>query len=178
MSGSKLKETLEIFDSRLASLSAIMTRGRAELFPGSDDMSPILSARLAEDMLAFPYQIVFACNQPNHFLAWLKDEDLPAAPEGIEDMSYADLETHIADCRASLAGAKVTLDDAALNQNKVIKVPPNISFTLSGSEYVDEWLMPNFYFHYVTAYNIFRSRGLKIGKADYMAHLMPRITGR
>lgn len=178
MSGSKLKETLEIFDSRLASLSAIMARGRAELFPGSDDMSPILSARLAEDMLAFPYQIVFACNQPNQFLAWLCGDEMPSGPDGIEEMSYSDLEAHIESCRSALARAKESLDASAIDKEKVIKVPPNISFTLSGAEYVDEWLVPNFYFHYVTAYNIFRSRGLKVGKADYMAHLMPRITGK
>lgn len=177
MSGSKLRESLSIFDTRLASLATIMARGRTELFPGSDDMSPILGAKLAEDMLPFPYQIVFMCNQPNQLIAWLKEEDLPAAPEGIDTMSYAELEGHIAETRSRLSEAMTSTPECQLDRDKTIKIPPNMSFTLSGSEYVDEWLIPNFYFHYVTAYNIFRSRGLKIGKGDYMAHLMPRIRG-
>lgn len=35
--------------------------------------------------------------------------------------------------------------------------------------------MPNFYFHFVTAYAILRSLGVTVGKADDMAHLMPLV---
>lgn len=41
--------------------------------------------------------------------------------------------------------------------------------------YVNEFLIPNFYFHLVTAYDILRMAGLPIGKADYMVHLMPYV---
>ena len=176
MTNSKLQDTLTIFETRLGSLAAIMKRGRSELFPGSDDMSPILGAKMAEDMLAFPYQIVFTCNQPSQILRGLKDEDLAPGPDGIDEMSYSELEDCIESCRANLRDAISSIPASRLDRDKTIQVPPNISFTLTGAEYVDEWLMPNFYFHFVTAYNIFRSRGLEIGKVDYMAHLMPRIT--
>jgi hypothetical protein len=39
--------------------------------------------------------------------------------------------------------------------------------------------LPNFYFHLVTAYDILRSQGVQIGKANYMAHLASRVrTGK
>jgi hypothetical protein len=44
-----------------------------------------------------------------------------------------------------------------------------------GIDYVDEWLLPNFYFHLFTAYDLLRREGVRIGKADYMAHLGSRI---
>ena len=44
---------------------------------------------------------------------------------------------------------------------------------MSGSAYVNDFLMPNFYFHLVTAYDILRMAGVPIGKRDYMMHLVP-----
>lgn len=177
MAKTKLKDTLTLFESRLASLAAIMAKGREELFPGCDDMSPIMRCRLAEDMLPFPYQIIYTCNQPHQFLAWLKGEGVSDGPENIDNMRYADLQTYVDECITSLKQARVSASEDLMDREKGINIPPDISFTLIGPEYVDEWLMPNFYFHFVTAYNIFRSRGLSIGKADYMAHLLPRIYG-
>jgi hypothetical protein len=46
---------------------------------------------------------------------------------------------------------------------------------LSGGDYVNEFLMPNFYFHLVTAYDILRMVGVPIGKRDYMLHLVPLL---
>lgn len=46
---------------------------------------------------------------------------------------------------------------------------------LTGSVYVNQFLIPNFYFHLVTAYNILRMAGVTIGKKDYMMHLMPLV---
>jgi len=50
---------------------------------------------------------------------------------------------------------------------------PTLSMT--GQDYIDEWLTPNFYFHLVTAYDILRAKGLAIGKADYLSHLRPLL---
>ena len=46
---------------------------------------------------------------------------------------------------------------------------------LSGQSYVDDFLMPNFYFHLTTAYDIIRMAGVPIGKRDFMKHLVPFI---
>ncbi|MEM8614014.1 MAG: DUF1993 family protein, partial [Cyanobacteria bacterium P01_H01_bin.105] len=41
--------------------------------------------------------------------------------------------------------------------------------------YIDDFLIPNFYFHMVTAYDILRMAGVPIGKRDYMMHLVPSL---
>ena len=46
---------------------------------------------------------------------------------------------------------------------------------LRGEEYINDFLIPNFYFHMVTAYDILRMKGLEIGKGDYMLHLAPLV---
>lgn len=40
------------------------------------------------------------------------------------------------------------------------------SFT--GRDYVLGFAIPNFYFHFVTAYDILRKEGVPIGKGDYL----------
>ena len=175
MSENKLETSLHIFKTRLETLRSILLRARKELFPGSDDMSPIMGARLAEDMLPFPYQITYACAQPRQFLAWLKDETPSDPNKDIETLSFSDLYQQVEDTIAAIEAASSDPDESLINRDKTLQIPPDRSFVLSGAEYVDEWLVPNFYFHIVAAYAILRARGLKIGKADYMAHLMPKI---
>jgi len=42
---------------------------------------------------------------------------------------------------------------------------------LTAFEYATEYLMPNFYFHYATAYSILRTNGIDVGKDDYIGGL-------
>ena len=39
---------------------------------------------------------------------------------------------------------------------------------LDAGGYVTGFVLPNFYFHVATAYDLLRHKGLKIGKADYI----------
>ena len=43
--------------------------------------------------------------------------------------------------------------------------------SLSGFEYVNNYLLPNFYFHVTTAYAIMRKNGVDLGKSDFMGEL-------
>jgi len=38
----------------------------------------------------------------------------------------------------------------------------------SGLDYVNQWAIPNFYFHVVTAYDILRAEGIELGKKDFL----------
>ena len=42
---------------------------------------------------------------------------------------------------------------------------------LTGAEYATQQLIPNFYFHYTTAYSILRKNGIDVGKDDYIGGL-------
>ncbi len=39
---------------------------------------------------------------------------------------------------------------------------------LTGSSYVQTFVLPNFFFHVTTAYDILRHNGVSIGKRDYL----------
>jgi hypothetical protein len=40
--------------------------------------------------------------------------------------------------------------------------------TMQGEAYLKHFVLPNFFFHIVTAYNLLRQAGVDIGKMDYL----------
>ena len=46
-------------------------------------------------------------------------------------------------------------------------------FDLTARQYVRDWATAQFYFHVMIAYAILRKEGVDLGKADYVAHLLP-----
>jgi len=80
---------------------------------------------------------------------------------------------HIANTQERLLDIKV--GDEKLAEVTRIELGENLYIELSGSDYVNEFLIPNFYFHMVTAYDILRMAGVPIGKRDYMMHLVPLL---
>jgi len=37
-----------------------------------------------------------------------------------------------------------------------------------GSDYLTQWIIPHFFFHMTTSYNILRSNGVKLGKRNFV----------
>jgi hypothetical protein len=173
MSNSSMTRITEIFTTRLHVLARLLEIAEAQLRDKARDPEILLSARLAEDMLPFPHQIVFCCNQPNQFAAWCIDVASPQTDPAMLD--FAGLKKHVRDTLHYLADSTGKVDDTVLERDKRIDLMGGRYVILSGAPFVDDWLMPNFYFHLVTAYDILRREGVQIGKADYMAHLARRV---
>ena len=55
------------------------------------------------------------------------------------------------------------------------ELPMGMIFDLTGEQYARDWALPQFYFHVLTAYAILRAQGVELGKADYVAHMLPRL---
>jgi uncharacterized protein len=173
MSDSVLKRTTEIFTTRLQTLAGLLDAAETQWREKVKDPQTFLAARLADDMVPFPHQIVFTCNQPNQFAAWCSDATAPEADPA--KLDFAGLKRHVRDTIGYLAEATAGVDDRVLDREKRIDLPGGRFISLTGPLYIDEWLLPNFYFHLVTAYDILRHEGVQIGKANYMAHLAGRV---
>jgi hypothetical protein len=123
-------------------------------------------------MLPFGTQIAFTCNQPRNFALWCDRKPANNLDPDITSLTQA--YEHIANTRELLSSIQV--DDTKLAEMTRI-YDQSLYIDLSGSAYVNEFLIPNFYFHLVTAYDILRMAGVPIGKRDYMMHLVPLIQG-
>jgi hypothetical protein len=167
-----VKRNLEIYRSRLVSLQNILGRAEAELYPDDPEKTALLSARLAEDMLPFPYQVSFTCRQAELLLGKLNGT--PVEELESDKASFADLKAMVAETISRIEAQTDTKEDFAAGQT-TLELPGFPTLPISGQDYIDEWLTPNFYFHFVTAYDILRAEGLALGKADYMSHLRPLL---
>ena len=143
----------------LGSLSAILAKGEAH---GGIDPS---EARLAPDMLPLKAQVYIATDGAKGCGARLAGVDIPKFED--TETSFADLRAR---CAKTIAFLK-TLDRAAFqgaeDKHVVLKFP-NTTLEYNGRDYVNNFVLPNVYFHITTTYGILRNKGVALGKSDYL----------
>ena len=63
----------------------------------------------------------------------------------------------------------VEVADTTLRYDRDIKIPlRDRTVEFKGLAFLQNWALPNFFFHYVTAYNLLRHNGVDIGKRDFL----------
>ena len=154
------------FQSRLETLEHLLKTAQTHF---SDES--FLQKRIAPDMFPFGTQIAFTCNQPRNFSLWCDGK--PVNNLDPEVVSLTQAYEHIANTKKLLSDIQV--EDEKLAENIRLDLGEGLYLEFTGSLYVNEFLIPNFYFHLVTAYDILRMAGVSIGKKDYMMHLMPLV---
>jgi hypothetical protein len=166
MENQKIVARQNIFSSRLDTLSHLLEVA-ASHFP--DDIESLWQRRIVSDMFPFGTQIAFVCNQPRNFALWCLGQSTNNLNPDVA--SLVEARGHISSTKELLANINVT--DSKLSEINRIELGQGLYLELSGLSYVDDFLMPNFYFHLTTAYNILRMAGAPIGKRDFMMHLVP-----
>lgn len=167
MQSQKINSIRTIFQSRLTTLEHLL-KSAQDHFNGSESF---LQKRITADMLPFGTQIAFTCNQPRNFALWCDGKPMDNLDPEVTSLAQA--YEHIANTKELLSS--INLEDIKIDEITRIEIGEGLYVELPSSNYVDEFLMPNFYFHLVTAYDILRMAGVSIGKKDYMMHLMPFI---
>ena len=156
-----------LFQSRLTTLEHLLKSAQAHFC----DSESFLQKRIADDMLPFGTQIAFTCNQPRNFALWCDGKPANNLDPDVTSLTQAC--EHITNTKELLLC--INAEDAKLAEVTRIDLGQSLYAELSGSAYVNDFLIPNFYFHLVTAYDILRMAGVPIGKRDYMMHLVPFV---
>jgi uncharacterized protein len=93
---------------------------------------------------------------------------------GAEPPSYEDNETTIDQLKARLAKTVAflkTLDpkqiDASADREITFPIGSNKA-QMKGGDYLNHFVLPNFYFHLTAAYAILRHCGVELGKRDFL----------
>lgn len=156
-----------IFQSRLTTLEHLLKSAQTH-FSGSESF---LQERIIADMLPLGTQIAFTCNQPRNFALWCDGKPMNNLDPEVPSLAKA--YEHIANTQSLLS--TINANDEKLSEITRIELGQGLYLEVSGSAYANDFLMPNFYFHMVTAYDILRMVGVPIGKRDYMMHLVPLL---
>lgn len=154
-----------VFSRMLRNLAAILAKAEAQAKVKGYDPAVLLNARLAPDMFTLTRQVQIATDHAKGAMARLAG----VAPEAIDDTetTFTQLQARIAkvlDIVESFSEAQL---DGSEARQITIKIP-NAELKFAGLDYVNQWAMPNFYFHVTTAYAILRHNGVELGKRDFL----------
>ncbi|HEY1630399.1 MAG TPA: DUF1993 domain-containing protein [Rhizomicrobium sp.] len=146
----------------LENLSKIMDKAVAQ--KGSD-LQSLLDARLASDMHPFPRQVQIASDAAKGCAARLSGSEAPSFPD--TETTFPELQARIGKTVDYLKSIPREKFDGAEDRDVTIKTP-NRSFEMKGRDFATNFALANFYFHVTTAYGLLRSKGVEIGKMDYL----------
>jgi hypothetical protein len=158
--------TVPSFQQILTSLRAVLDKG--EIFARDNGLAEdaLIEARLIDDMLPFSYQVK---SMGVHSLGAIQcvwrgtfSPDRTTPPD-----SFAALRQRIDETLAGLAAIDPGELDSAVGQPMRFEIGDyRVDYT--AEDFLLSFSVPNFYFHATTAYDILRSKGVAIGKVDYL----------
>jgi hypothetical protein len=91
-------------------------------------------------------------------------------PSGAMNQDYAALQALIADARARLQKVSRETVDALQGKDVTFQLGDfKLPFTAEG--FLMSFSLPNLHFHATTAYDILRTKGVPLGKRDYMGQM-------
>jgi hypothetical protein len=157
--------TVPAFLRGFSAMAAFLAKAREHADAQGIPHDTLLEARLFEDMAPLTGQVQRASDAAKFALARLSATEAPAMPD--TEASFDELQARIAataDYLKSIPADKVNGREDADIELKT----PNGSFPFKGTQYVQAFALPNFYFHVTTAYAILRHQGVPLGKADYL----------
>jgi hypothetical protein len=174
MSYSMSQASLPVFETGLNALSATLDKAMAYAEAKKIDASVLLQSRLSPDMFALSRQVQIATDQAKNGSARLA---------GVEAPRHEDNETTIDQLKARIAKTVAylkTLDpkqtDASADREITFPLGPTNKGHMKGDNYLNHFVLPNFYFHTTAAYAILRHCGVEIGKRDFLGAIPMRMT--
>jgi hypothetical protein len=149
----------------LGNLQVILTKAQEYAASKNIDEKTLVEGRLFPDMLPLAKQVQIACDQVKNGLARLASVEPPKFED--HETTFTQLQERITKTLTFIDSMKPEQIDGT--EKKEIKFSiKEWNFEFIGEQYLLAWIIPNFYFHITTAYNILRHNGLQIGKADYL----------
>jgi hypothetical protein len=131
------------------------------------DANTLLTARLAPDQFPLARQIQIACDNAKFLVCRGAGKDAPSHPD--TELTWDELRTRIRAVRELVASFKSSDFDGIENRWVTLSFMPGKK--IAAKDYVFEFAMANFYFHYMTAYSLLRHNGVDVGKQDFMGSI-------
>jgi uncharacterized protein len=153
----------------VTAVAGYLEKGVAFCTSNGLDTSAIADSRLFADMLPFRFQIVSVAHHSLGAIEGLK-KGVFAPPGQTEPLDYQGLQNLMASTLQGLQRVNPTEVNALQGRDMVFQLRDRqIPFT--AENFVLSFSLPNFYFHATTAYDILRTKGVPLGKRDFLGHL-------
>jgi len=116
-------------------------------------------------MYPLAFQVQSATDRATFFVARVTGREAPSWADN--EQTLEELKARIDKALAYLAGVEATDLDGHENKPVSLKVRGE-DVQLPALDYLLNNVMPNFYFHVTTAYDILRHNGVPLGKRDFI----------
>ena len=165
MSLSMYQASVPGFVRILKNLTAILEKAEAHAAEKKFDLSVLVNARLAPDMLPLARQIQIASDAVKGYAARLAGVEVPSWAD--TESTFPELKERISKTIAFLETFKPEQIDGS--EDKIVTLKLRGEDTeFKGQPYLLHFVIPNFYFHVGMTYAILRHNGVNIGKMDYL----------
>ena len=160
------KTSVPVFKQLLNSLSAILTKAEAYAAEKKFEPTVLLNARLFPDMFPLIRQVQVAADFAKSVSARLAGVEVPAYEDN--EQTFADLQARISKTLAFIESLTPAQFEGSETREIVLRPGTPKEKKLLGHNYLNNYGLPQFFFHVTTAYAILRHNGLEVGKGDFM----------
>ena len=156
--------SVPVFRRYLLQLQGLLRRAQLHLAQHDLPEATLLQARLAPDMLPLAVQVEVAVNFVFRACAPLAGRGL--APFGEHHHSVVALHARIAQ-GLDFLDTLTPADFADAAQRKITDTAGETAVTLDGPVFLQQYALPNFFFHTSMVYAILRHHGVPLSKGDF-----------
>ena len=153
----------------LGAVAGYLDKGMSHCGEKSVDPEEIVETRLYPDMLPFRFQIQSLVHHSVGAIEGIKRGRF-SPPRDLPAHDYRALQALVAEASQTLRG----LAPEAVNGyegSEVVFEFRDRKLPFAALGFLTSFSLPNFYFHAATAYDILRSRGVAVGKRDFLGQL-------
>jgi hypothetical protein len=150
----------------LEALAKILDKAQTQAKTEDRDATSLTEARLAPDMYPFTRQIQIVSDGAKGCAARLTGQEPPSWPD--TETTFPELKERVQKTIAYLKSVTPEQFAGAEDRQITLKFPNGMTMDFSGAGYVNNFVLPNFYFHMTTAYGLLRMNGIAIGKRDFL----------
>ncbi|HEX4741833.1 MAG TPA: DUF1993 domain-containing protein [Caulobacteraceae bacterium] len=147
-------------------VGGFLDRGLAHCADNGVDPDSLVETRLFDDMLPLRFQIVAVHHHSVDAIEGVKT-GVFGPPTDQRQHDYAGLQALVAETLEALKALTRDEVDATQGKDVVFKMR-SLEMPFVAENFLFSFSLPNFYFHAATAYDILRSKGVPLGKRDFM----------
>ena len=168
--------SLPALEIGLKALSALLEKADVYAQAKKIDAGVLLSTRLAPDMLSLTGQVQIATDLAKNGVSRLAGVEPPRFED--TEKTLEQLKERIAKTVTYVKSIDAAQIDASAERQLTFPLGPKNKGEMQAADYLNHFLLPNFYFHLATAYDILRHCGVELSKPDYLGAIPMKMSTR
>ncbi len=149
----------------LGNLRNILKKAAAHVEAKKLDPASLINFRLFPDMFPLSRQVQIATDMTKSCVARLAGQEPPKWDDN--EKTFDELIARLDKAIDYMKGFKPAQIDGSEEKEVVLKSPRG-EMKFKGQPFLAHFILPNFYFHATTTYNILRHNGVELGKMDFI----------